>query len=167
MKAQEAVQPETGSRIAIRPATINDAEALARLSVQLGYPTSREQVASRLSAIVGKPEHSIFVAEADSESGGTPQAGLHVVGWIHGFVQRIVESDPTVQLGGLVVDEASRGRGAGRLLLEHIERWARGAGCATVTVRTNVIREQAHQFYQSMGYDAVKLQRVFRKQIAI
>lgn len=167
MKAQEAVQPENALRLTVRPATIDDSEALARLSLQLGYPTSCEPVERRLGTILGKPEHAVFVAEAESERGGTPQTGPQVVAWIHGFVQRIVESDPTVQLGGLVVDEAWRGRGAGRLLLEQVERWARAVGCTTVTVRSNVIREPAHRFYRNMGYSAVKVQRVFRKQVPI
>jgi len=169
MKPSEAAEPEAPAReqLTVRPATIEDAGALARLSVQLGYPTSREQVESRLGTILGKPEHAVLVAEVESGSDGTPKTGPQVVAWIHGFVQRVVESDPTVQLGGLVVDEAWRGRGAGRLLLEHVERWACSVGCATVTVRSNVIREQAHEFYQKMGYNAVKVQRVVRKQVAI
>ncbi|HEV2425837.1 MAG TPA: GNAT family N-acetyltransferase [Terriglobia bacterium] len=168
MQSRKAVRREGVAlgTVTVRPAAIRDAEALARLSVQLGYPSSRERVERRLASLLGQPGHVVLVAEAESEGGGMPQTSQQVVAWIHGFVQPLVESDPTAQIGGLVVDEEWRGRGAGRLLVEHLERWARSASCATVTVRSNVVREEAHQFYQKMGYRVVKTQRVFSKKVA-
>jgi GNAT superfamily N-acetyltransferase len=144
--------------ISVRPAVPNDAAALAELSTQLGYPSSTQQVSCRLAQILGASDHVVFVAEITR-----PGAPAHVAGWVHGFVQRTIESDPSVEIGGLVVDQRQRGLGVGRVLMEHIERWAREAGCSTVTVRANVVRESAHTFYQRLGYDTVKSQRVFRK----
>lgn len=160
MQGQQAAEPEAAfGNFSVRPARLDDAEALARLSVQLGYPSSRQQVERRLTSLLGQPGDAVFVAE-------TTGPGSGVVAWIHGSVRSLVESDPTVEIGGLVVEEGYQGRGAGRVLLEHVERWARNAGCATVTVRSNVVREGAHVFYQRLGYNAVKTQRVFRKNVA-
>ncbi len=166
MKAEQAVQPDTEARevLAIRPARIEDAEALARLSGQLGYPSPLPAVERRLAQLLDRPGHAVFVAEHDVGAGATP-SDPQVIGWIHAFGELTIESDATAELGGIVVDEAWRGRGAGRLLIERAEQWAREAGCVTLTARTNILRERAHAFYQSLGYSLVKNQRVFRKSV--
>lgn len=144
----------------VRPAAARDAEALARLSGQLGYPSSREAVDRRLAEILPHPEHVVFVVES-YQDGEAPR----VAGWIHAAVMRTVESDTNVEICGLVVEESLRGCGVGERLVSEAERWAQGLGLTTVIVRSNVIRERAHAFYQRLGYEAVKSQRVFRKQI--
>ena len=149
------------SRFDIRRATADDAEALASLSDQLGYPSSAEQVRRRIAEMLSQPGHVVFVAATRPTD--TP-GGL--AGWVHGFVHRTVESDPTVEIGGFVVDEKQRGSGIGRLLMAQLERWAQAAGCAAITVRSNVIRDGAHAFYQRLGFGVVKTQRVFRKELA-
>jgi GNAT superfamily N-acetyltransferase len=165
MKPQEAVpRGTTANRMAVRPVRIEDAEALARLSLQLGYPSSREEVERRLSALLNQPEHIVLVAETHNAQ--ARRAGLQVVAWVHAFVERTVESDPTVEIGGLAVDEAWRGRGVGQLLMEHAEHCALCVMCPTITVRSNTVRRRAHAFYQRLGYTVVKSQRVFRKTIA-
>lgn len=147
--------------LTVRPAAAGDAEALARLSGQLGYPSSREQVHRRLAEILRhSEEHAVFVAEIHRD-GEEPR----IAGWIHAAVTRTVESEPSVEIGGLVVEESLRGCGIGERLLAEAERWTRGLGLAAVIVRSNVIRERAHAFYQQLGYRVVKSQRVFRKQL--
>lgn len=168
MGPPETLQPEIDAQtgVSIRPARVEDGEVLAQLSGQLGYPSSRAEVERRLVPLVGQPAHALLIAEAEPEGGGTAGTRPQVVGWIHGFIKHTIEADPMVELGGLVVDEAWRGRGVGRLLIEAVERWARSVECATVTVRCNAIREQAHVFYQNLDYSVVKTQRVFRKSLA-
>jgi len=43
------------------------------------------------------------------------------------------------------------------------EQWARVHGFALMRVRSNVVRERAHRFYEREGYARVKTQAVFRK----
>jgi len=163
MQSQQAVQAEADlrTRFSIRPARIEDAEALADLSGQLGYPSSPDEVKRRLVPLLGQAEHAIFVAEANEL-----EPRQQCVGWIHGFVKHTLEADPAAELAGLVVDEAWRGRGVGRSLIDAVERWARSVECGTLTIRCNAIRERAHVFYQNLGYSVVKTQRIFRKNIS-
>jgi GNAT superfamily N-acetyltransferase len=63
------------------------------------------------------------------------------------------------------VDEQIRSRGVGRLLLEAADRWARSKGCNAISVRSNVIRERAHQFYARNGFEHVKTQKFLFKTI--
>jgi GNAT superfamily N-acetyltransferase len=143
----------TAGRVRVRAATPADAAALAPLSGQLGYPATPEEIAQRLRRILDDPEHAVFVAEA---------AG-RVAGWVHVFVYRTMEADARVEIGGLVVDEAARSQGIGRALMARAEAWAREKGCQAVGLRSNVIREKAHSFYEGLGYRLIKTQKCFRK----
>jgi GNAT superfamily N-acetyltransferase len=71
--------------------------------------------------------------------------------------------EPRAEITRLVVDSRSRSAGAGRLLVERGEQWARERGFAVIGVRSNVIRDRAHAFYLRLGYTITKSQKVFRK----
>jgi GNAT superfamily N-acetyltransferase len=137
----------------IRPAHPGDAAELARLSTQLGYSMTAPVALSQLAEITGHGDHALLVAEG--------AAGL--AGWIQISVSRIFESPSAAEISGLVVDEACRGEGVGPLLLRAAEDWARARGCRAVRVRSNVVRERAHAFYEREGYRKVKVQQVFEK----
>jgi GNAT superfamily N-acetyltransferase len=139
----------------IRAATRRDATAIARLATQLGYPTGPEACAERLVEIRRRADDAVLVAEV----------GGRVVGWVHVFGARRVESEPFAELGGLVVDEAERGRGIGGWLVEAAEGWAREHGFATIRVRSNVVREDALRFYDRRRYVRSKTQAVFTKRL--
>ena len=140
----------------IRPAQPEDAPALAALAGQLGYPTTPEGMAARLQALAEDDRHAVFVAvEADGD----------VVGWIHVYLCPLLLADREAQIGGLVVDEMHRSRGIGTHLVRQAEDWARAHGCEGMTVRTNVVRERAHEFYRRLGFREVKVQRVFHKSL--
>ena len=139
----------------IRRARVSDREELARLSTALGYPMSADEAEKRLGEIAGHPDHVLLVAEADGRASG----------WIQVSLTRIFESARQAEIAGLVVAEASRGRGIGRRLVEEAARWARENGCGALRVRTNVIREAAQRFYRREGFADVKTQRVLEKNL--
>ena len=137
--------------------TAADADRVAALSGELGYPTTPERIAARLRAIEGHPDARVFVA----------QDGEGVVrGWVHVYGHRQLESEGAAEVGGLVVDSAWRGRGIGRSLMAASESWARERGYTRVTLRSNVVRAEAHRFYQNLGYVIEKSQHKFQKPIA-
>lgn len=145
--------PESGP-ITVRPAARQDADRIAQLSTQLGYPSSREEVERRLDRIEGDQDYAVFVAVSGNG---------RVLGWVHVCVSHLVESDPEAELGGLVVDEAQRRGGTGRFLMQRAERWAREKGLRSVYLRSNILRKDAHAFYEELGYRVVKTQYAFRK----
>lgn len=110
------VSPRSGARLAVREARLNDAARLAELSGQLGYPSTHDQVESRLREIQAAAEHAVFVAEL---------ATGEVAGALGVFVMRTMEADPRAEIGGLVVDERYRSQGLGQRLMERAEEWAR------------------------------------------
>lgn len=142
------------SLFTIRPAVLADALQLAPLATQLSYSSTADQVAVRLREILQDAEHIIFVAERE---------GSRLAGYIEVFPFRTIGSNPRIEIGSLVVDESSRSQGVGRLLLNHAEEWARARGFREAGLRSNVIRDRAHRFYESLGYTVNKTQKSFRK----
>jgi GNAT superfamily N-acetyltransferase len=140
----------------IRLAEQADCGRMAELAGQLGYPSSPEDVARRLTALTKTGEHVAFVAQT---------AEGEIAGWIGAFVYRSVEADARVEISGLVVDERFRSQSVGQALLERAEAWACEKGCETTSLRSNVIRERAHAFYERAGYMVTKTQKSFRKKL--
>ncbi len=144
------------NEIRIRPARREDSAALAKLSGQLGYPTTAKVILTRLEDAAKDPFSIVLVAELPSGE---------IAGFAQFTHQRFIESDLCVEVAALVVDESRRGRGLGRLLLSHGERWARDRGCNIINLRSNVIRAAAHAFYERLGYRHYKTQKAFRKEL--
>jgi GNAT superfamily N-acetyltransferase len=140
--------------VVIRRARAGDALRLAELSGQLGYSTTAGEMTMRLRKLKPASQNALFVAE--SPGGG-------VVGWAHVSVTHLVEVGTRAELNGLIVAEGQRSLGAGARLLEAAEDWARKHGCPSMSVRSNVIRERAHKFYERQGYEHYKTQKAFRK----
>ncbi len=140
----------------VRRAAPPDADRLAVLSTALGYPMTPDEAGHRLAEITDHPDHGLLVAEI----------GGRVEGWIQVSLSRIFETPRQAEIAGLIVDEGARGAGIGRALLGAAESWARGQGCRAIRVRSNVVRERAHAFYQREGFVLKKTQRVFEKPLA-
>ncbi len=54
----------------------------------------------------------------------------------------------------MVVDSKHRRKGIGRLLMDYVLTGAKEAGCYKVQLLSNKSREEAHRFYESIGYKA-------------
>jgi len=145
----------TRTATVVRLADIADAPALAALSAQLGYPAEVEAMKKRLLGLQQNDGHAVFVAQSNDD----------VVGWLHVFLHQLLESELMAEVGGLVVDGNARGTGVGRMLMARAEQWAAAHGCAAVTLRTNVVRTDAHAFYEKLGYRNIKTQHTYRKRL--
>ena len=150
--------PKSDMALTIRPACAGDAPRLAVLCGQLWYPTTVEQVERRLEQLQTDEKHCVYVAEL-------PQNGGTVVGWIYVYLIYSLLHDPHAEIGGLIVDEGCRGQGIGELLLKQAEQWAGEHGCCAVSVHSNVIRKDAHRFYERLGYQVLKTQLAFRRDV--
>ena len=132
-----------------------DAERVADLTTQLGYPASAEDISARFEDLDGRPdEHVILVA--------TDDAG-EAIAWIHVARLRSMEVSDVALIGGLVVGDGHRSGGVGAELLAAAEAWARERGATKMTVRSRSTRPRAHRFYERHGYVQVKISHVFDK----
>lgn len=140
--------------ISVRVALSIDAEALALLSGQLGYPADAAAIVRRLEGVA---DQGIVLVAVDRQGG--------VCGFAHAELRRLLIAEPFVELAALVVSQLARGSGAGATLLAAVETWTRDQGIGSVRVRSNVLRERAHRFYLREGYMERKRQAVFLKHL--
>jgi GNAT superfamily N-acetyltransferase len=145
---------EENEEVRIRTARMEDSASLARLAGQLGHLTTPEQVAARFEDATREPDCAAFVAELPSGE---------LAGFMELMQERLLYVEPRVDVTGLVVDDAHRGTGVGRMLMARAEQWALDRGCHLVHLRTNVKRAGAHAFYERLGYRHTKTQKTFVK----
>lgn len=138
-------------KILIRTAEIEDSESITELSNQLGYPSEIIEVQKRLMELLQNNDNCVFIA----------LEGEKVVGWVHGFYSRRIESESFVEIGGLVVDTEYRKKGIGKLLVDEINKWSSTKQCDKIRVRCNTVRKESHLFYQQLGFEINKEQKVF------
>lgn len=131
----------------IRPATVEDAPAVARLIVAAGMFTTEESafVPDLFADFLSSPKddrHGLVVLD----DGGV----LGVAYW-----RPIEMTDGVVDLTMIGVDPAAQGRGLGRMLMRHAETQVRGAGQRLMLVQTSGTDQYAgtRKFYAALGYD--------------
>lgn len=138
-----------------RIAEPDDADEIARLSEQWGYQSTKEKILHCLRSIKDNNDHVLYVLLKER----------HVIGWIHGIYSLRVESDPFVEIGGLVVDQDFRRQGLGKLLVDKIAEWSLFRNCKMIRVRCNMIRKEANAFYAGIGFVEIKQQKVYDMKI--
>ncbi len=140
--------------VTIRTARSNDAASIATLATELGYPSTEADIQTRLERIKTRTEGAAIVADL---------SGNGVCGWIVVISVISLTGPARLEIAGLVVDPKLRGLGIGAHLLQAAESWAHINGYADLRVRSNVIRERAHQFYEREGFARNKTQVLFCK----
>jgi ribosomal protein S18 acetylase RimI-like enzyme len=138
--------------LVIRPATASDLQGIHELTVQLGYSPSIEETRQRLDSVFATSQHAVFVAEL----------GQKIAGWIHVQIIFTLESGWSAEISGLIVDHKTRRKNAGTLLVNEAIKWGKVNRLPKLRVRTNMLREDARQFYQSIGFNEQKRQIVFQ-----
>jgi hypothetical protein len=109
-------------QLILRDAKAEDAERLADLAAQLGYPSSPDEIRERMRRYADNPSERIIVAE----------------------------------LSGRVVAWTS---------LAVVDHFYTPAYADTLRLRANVVRANAHRFYQREGFAKVKEQFVFETKV--
>lgn len=128
----------------LRAPTVEDAGDLAALMTQLGYPCDPRDIPARITKLSNDPDVLVTVAEHQGRVVGIVSS--HVLNAIH-------KSEAVAMLTALVVLESARGTGIGRLLVAHVEQWARARGARAISLTTALRRAEAHDFYRKLGYE--------------
>lgn len=127
----------------VRDARPEDADGIAPLLAQLGYPAAADVVRERLASLVARGDRALV-----AERGGT------VVGVLTLHRTPVLHRPADVgRITALVVDAGARVGGVGRALVREAERILRDAGCERVEVTSAARRLDAHAFYRRLGYD--------------
>ncbi|HEY4130857.1 MAG TPA: GNAT family N-acetyltransferase [Gemmatimonadaceae bacterium] len=129
--------------LSVRDARETDADAMANLCEQLGYPTTSAAIVRRLARLDADPSARILVATSGEDVVGL--ATVHLRNTIN-------HETPIGQLTMLVVDEKNRTHGVGRALVGAAEAWAREHESKRFVVTTALKRTDAHAFYERLDY---------------
>ena len=134
--------------IAIREATSADLPSILTLYAQLdlkGEEHLSVKVARELfTRIQSYPNYHIYVAMSDGSIVGT-FALLIMDNLAH-------EGTPSGIVEDVVVHGDWQGKGLGKQMMEHAMQKCREAGCYKLVLSSNVSREGAHKFYESLGF---------------
>ena len=129
--------------VTLRAATPDDAERIAGLFTDEGYPAGPSDIVARLASL-SAPDSAVSVAVADGEVLGF--VAVHLV-------PRFEHGDRFARIVALVVDAGVRERGVGHVLMAEAERIARSAGAAVVEVTAGRHRSEALHLYEAVGYE--------------
>lgn len=140
----------------LREIAAADIPEIVPLLAQLGYEMTADEAARRAAEILSTSGHSLIVAEL----------GERIVGLLHIFDRPGIENPREAVVQAIVVDQACRRLGIGRILMAAAERWGRQRNCASVVLSSNVVRAPAHAFYGALGYRVSATAYVLRKPFA-
>src|ERR1043166_5029611 len=119
-------------------------QAYAEAGIESGDAFTAEEARQHFARFRQYPYYRIFVAEARAEIAGT-----YALLIMDNLAKRGARS-------GVVEDVAVRpewqGHGVGRALMEHARAQCRAAGCYKLTLSSNLEREGAHRFYDTLGF---------------
>ncbi len=130
--------------ISLRTATDADADRIASLFTDEGYPAGPTDIVERLERFAS-PHSRVVVADYEGEILGF--IALHAL-------PRFEHSDRVIRVMALVVEAGVRERGVGHLLMEEAERIGQELGAAFVEVTAGRHRADAQHLYEALGYDA-------------
>ena len=137
--------------IIIRTALEKDIPRILELYRQLAFRPEDyrmppiEEVRKVFRRMERYPDFKLLVAEDNGRVVGTTILAV-LPGFAHG-------TSPFCVVEYVVVDEACRSRGIGKLLMESVKSIAKDAGCYKIMLTSDVRRERAHKFYRSLGFE--------------
>ncbi len=134
--------------ISLRRATTDDLPELASLYRELasGVPhASPERLRDVFERLERYPDYRVWLAFDDGELVGT-----YALCIIDTLGDRCA---PEGLVEDVVVAAGARGRGIGRAMMEHAMALCRETGCYKLVLSSNLAREDAHRFYDALGFE--------------
>lgn len=135
-------------RVQIRDATDSDLAGVMRVLAQSGIDGEESfdlgEARAHLAKLRSWPGYRLFAVLADGQVVGTYT--LAIIGKLgkRGTPAGVVED--------VAVPPSCQGQGIGRAMMAHAIDECRKAGCYKVALSSNVKREGAHRFYESLGF---------------
>lgn len=134
--------------VSCRVASKADLAEVLRLYAQPdldGKALSLPEAEHLFDRIAQYPDYRIYVAICDSRIVGT-------------FALLIIDNlghcgAPSAVIEDVAVDPAWQGRGIGKLMMRHALQVCGEKGCYKAALSSNLKRERAHAFYESLGFE--------------
>ena len=138
-------------RFHIRPLLLDqDLHDIHQLTTQLGYPTTLDNIQKRWQLLHQRAGYETLVITD----------GTRVLGYAGLIEQYTWEfDDGYFRIQAFVIDEAYRGQGLGKQLIQAIQELAKQRGLKRILVNSGnrAERHSAHAFYKHCGFDEYSL----------
>ncbi len=137
-------------KIEIDEALKSDLLPIAALQAQL-YPPGKQTITlDRVKAILDQmaryPNYRVYVARLKP---GGEVVGMYALLIMDTFARQGL---PAAIVEDVVVATEHRRKGIGRAMMREALAQARGARCYKLSLSSNLNREEAHRFYESLGF---------------
>ena len=134
-------------KLKIRQATIEDVANILTIYAQAldnGKILPLEEAKGIFRKQQQYPDYKVFVAESDDEIVGT-------------FALLVMENMAHLGTPSAVVEDVGvllkhQSKGIGKIMMEFALKYAKEKGCYKMSLSSNLRREQAHKFYESLGF---------------
>ena len=140
----ERINPLQSASAAVRRATVDDAPAIESLYRELVSDLHIRVLPEQVATLADSASSFLLVAEADGVVCATALLTL--------CPDVMYRTQPFGVLENIIVTQAVRGRGYGRLLLANIERLASAHHCTKLMLLSSTAREAAHVFFRRCGF---------------
>lgn len=140
----------------IRTATVDDADAIEKLLVQLGYADTSSFISTRISELLAHPDAMLFLYELEGRV--VALLSLHLI-------PQIALLGSFLRISYFIVDEHTRSRRIGTELEALATKVAEEKGCDRIEVHCHERRTDAHRFYEQHGY--IESAKYYVKQITL
>lgn len=142
------------NKITIARLAITDLPDAQALLGELGYDIPADELSRRMESVLPREDHAVWVARDGNGS---------ALGLIHVYERAALEKPVEAYIQSLVVSANARRTGVGAALNKTAEDWARDRGLLTISLHTQMHRDDAVSFYTREGYAEVTQSRMLRK----
>ena len=140
-----------------REINIEDAQEVAEIcKAALGYDVGIENVKRQIEKLTNDKNQHIIIGYEDEKT-------RKIIGFVHAQVYESFYSDLGLNILGLAVNPNFQGRGIGRELMNKLEQYAVDNNISFIRLNSAMKREEAHRFYEHIGYTCDKVQKRFIK----
>ena len=134
-----------------------DAPEVAKICKEaLGYDINVESVKRQIEKLTNDKNQHIIIGYEDENT-------RKIIGFVHAQMYESFYSDLGLNILGLAVNSDFQGRGIGRKLMNKLEDYTVENNISFIRLNSAMKREEAHKFYEHIGYTCDKVQKRFIK----
>ena len=122
----------------------------------LGYDVDVENVKKQIAKLTNDKNQHIIIGYED-------EITRKIIGFVHAQMYESFYSDLGLNILGLAVNPDFQGRGIGKKLMNKLEDYAVDNNISFIRLNSAMKREEAHKFYEHIGYSCDKIQKRFIK----
>lgn len=134
----------------------SDLQSTQGLLAELSYDIPLGELMQRFENVINREDHTVLIAKDTSGN---------ALGLIHVYERAALEKPVEAYIQSLVVTQAARRSGVGKVLNEAAESWAKDRGLQSIALHTQIHRNDAVSFYTKEGYAEITQSRMLRKLI--